>query len=88
MVDSFIKYDTTLCFYPLDMCLKFDGMYNMNYAIFVGILIYEHFCARLNISQGLGVLRNFMCNPSRENWTFIKRVFRYMHGASNYYFSY
>ena len=54
------------------------------YASAVGSLMYVMVCTRLNIAHAVGVLRRFMSKPGKEHWTIVKRVFRYLHGTSDY----
>ena len=46
--------------------------------------MYGMFCTRPKISHAVGVLSRFMSNPGKEQWTAVKRVFRYLRGTSDY----
>jgi hypothetical protein len=59
-------------------------MSNVPYQSVVGSLMYSMVCNRPNIAQVVRVLSRYMSNPSRVHWNAIKRVFRYLHGTSNY----
>ena len=54
------------------------------YASAISSLMYAMVCTRLDIAHAMGVLRRFMSKPGKEHWTTMKRVFRYLHGSSNY----
>eukprot|EP00253_Pinus_taeda_P016903 PITA_16903 len=54
------------------------------YASVVGSLMYAMVCTRLDISHVVVVLSRFMSKPGKENWTIVKRVFRYFCGSSDY----
>eukprot|EP00253_Pinus_taeda_P031844 PITA_31844 len=54
------------------------------YASAVGSLMYAMVCTRLNIAYAVGVLSRFMSKLGKEHWTSVKRVFRYLHGTSDY----
>ena len=46
--------------------------------------MYEMVCTRPEIAHAVGVLSRFMSKPGKENWTVVKRVFRYLRGTSDY----
>ena len=48
------------------------------YASVVGSLMYAMVCTRPYIAHAIGVLGRYMSKPRKENWTIIKRVFRYL----------
>lgn len=74
--------------WSLDMAPKSDfhheEMFEIPYASVVGSLMYAVVCTKLDIAQVVGVLSRFMSNHSKEHWTYVKRVFRYLRGTSNY----
>ena len=47
-------------------------------------LMYAMVYTRLDIAHVLGVLSRLMSKPVKENWTTVKRVFRYLFGTSDY----
>ena len=46
--------------------------------------MYAMVCTRPQIAHAVGVLSRFMSKPGKEHWTVVKRVFRYLHGTSDY----
>eukprot|EP00253_Pinus_taeda_P034263 PITA_34263 len=61
-----------------------EDMSSVPYASAVGSLMYAMVCTRLDIAHAVGVLRRFMSKPAKEHWTTAKRVFRHLHGTSDY----
>eukprot|EP00253_Pinus_taeda_P002477 PITA_02477 len=61
-----------------------EDMSRVPYASAVGSLMYVMVCTRLDISHAMGVLSRFMSKPWKDHWTTVKRVFRYLHGTSDY----
>ena len=59
-------------------------MFRVPYASVVGSMMYAMVCTRLDIADVVGVLSRFMSKLGKENWTIVKRVFRYLHGTSDY----
>jgi hypothetical protein len=59
-------------------------MSHVPYASVVGSLMYEMVCTRPDIANAVGVLRRYVSKPRKENWTTIKRVFKYLHGTTSY----
>ena len=59
-------------------------MSHVPYASAVGSLMYAMVCTRLDIAHVVGVLSRFMSKPGKEHWIAVKRVFRYLHGTSDY----
>eukprot|EP00253_Pinus_taeda_P002048 PITA_02048 len=54
------------------------------YASAVGSLMYAMVYTRPDIAHVVGVLSRFMSKLGKELWTTVKRVFRYLHGTSDY----
>eukprot|EP00253_Pinus_taeda_P021796 PITA_21796 len=54
------------------------------YASVVNSLMYAMVCTIPYITHAVGVLSRFMSKPGKEHWTSVKRVFRYLHGTSDY----
>eukprot|EP00253_Pinus_taeda_P026448 PITA_26448 len=61
-----------------------EDMSRVPYASAVGSLVYAMVYTRPNIAHAVGVLSRFMSKPRKEHWTIVKRVFRYLHGTSDY----
>jgi len=61
-----------------------EDMSHVPYASVVGSLMYAMVCTRLDIVDAVGVLSRFMTKPGMEHWTIVKRLFRYLHGISDY----
>jgi hypothetical protein len=54
------------------------------YESVVGSLMYVMVCTQLDISHIVGVLSRYMSTPIKEDWTTVKRVFRYLCGTKYY----
>ena len=50
----------------------------------VGSLMYAMVCTRPNIAHAVGFLSKYLSKPGKENWTIVKRVFRYLYGTIGY----
>eukprot|EP00253_Pinus_taeda_P034735 PITA_34735 len=61
-----------------------EDMSRVPYASAVGSLIYAIVCTKPNIAHVVGVLSMFTSKPRKEHWTVVKRLFRYLHGTSDY----
>jgi hypothetical protein len=61
-----------------------EDMSHVSYANAVGSLMYAMICTRPDITHEMGFFRRYMSKPGKEHWTSIKRVFRYLHGTTNY----
>ena len=61
-----------------------EDMSRVPYESAIGSLMYAMVCTRPNIAHAVGVLSKFMSKPGKEHWTVVKRVFRYLHDASDY----
>jgi hypothetical protein len=59
-------------------------MFHVSYVSAIGSLMYEMVCTRPDIAHAVGVLSRYMSKPGKENWTKIKRVFRYLCGTASY----
>jgi hypothetical protein len=59
-------------------------MSHVPYASVVGSLMYAMVCTRSDIAHAVGVLSMYMSKPGKENWTTVKRVFRYLCGTCSY----
>jgi len=65
-----------------------EYMESVSYASTVGSLISAMVYTRLDISHAVGVLSRYMSTPRKENWTLVKRVFKYLRGTKNKTFFY
>ena len=54
----------------------------MPYASAVGSLMYAMVCTRPDIAHVVGVVIRFLSNPSKEHWTAVKWILRYLRGTS------
>ena len=61
-----------------------EDMSHVPYESAVGILMHAIVCIRPDNAHVVGLLSNFMSNPGKEHWIVVKRVFRYLHGTSDY----
>eukprot|EP00253_Pinus_taeda_P022864 PITA_22864 len=61
-----------------------EDMSHVPYASVVGSLMYEIVYTRPNIAHVVGVLSMLMSKLAKEQCTSVKRVFRYLHGTSDY----
>jgi len=61
-----------------------EDMSHVPYASAVGSLMYVMVCISPDITHAMGVLSKFMSKPRKEHWIAVKRVFRYLHGTSDY----
>ena len=59
-------------------------MAHVPYASAVGSLMYVMVCTRPDIAHAVGVLSMYMMTPGKEHWIAIKRVFRYLHGMTDF----
>jgi hypothetical protein len=46
--------------------------------------MYAMICTRLDIGNSVGVLSMYKSKPEKEHWTYVKRVFRYLWGTTDY----
>jgi hypothetical protein len=60
-----------------------EDMSHVLYASAVDNLMYAMVYTRPNIAHAVGFLRRYMSKLG-EHWTTVKRVFRYLHGTTNY----
>ena len=72
----------------MDQCPKTqeeeEDMSHVPYASAVGSLMYAMVYTRLDIAHAVGVLSRYMSKPRKDHWTIVKRVFKYLHGTTNY----
>ena len=71
-----------------EQCLKTqeeeEGMSRVPYSSVVGSFMYDMVCTRPDIAHAVGVLSRYMSKLRKDNWIIVKRVFRYLHGTTNY----
>eukprot|EP00253_Pinus_taeda_P004666 PITA_04666 len=61
-----------------------EDMSRVPYASAIGSLMYAMIYTRPDIAHIVGVLSRFMSKLGKEHWTTVKRVFKYLHGTSDY----
>ena len=62
-----------------------DNLFDVNiYQSAIGSLLYASIASRPDILFSVGVLSQFMSNPTQEHWSAVKRIFRYIKGTLNY----
>jgi hypothetical protein len=59
-------------------------MSRVPYVNVVGSLMYVMVCTRPNISNAVGFSSMCMSKLGKDNWTSVKRVFRYLRGTISY----
>ena len=57
------------------------------YQAAIGSLMYASIATRSDISSAVGVLSQLMSRPGPEQWSGIKRVFRYIKGTLDFHWS-
>ena len=57
-------------------------MRGVSYALVVGSLMYTMVCTRLDITHTVSVVSGFLSNSSKEHWTIVKWILRYLRGTS------
>ena len=50
----------------------------------IGCLTYASTATRPDIATAVGILSQFMSNPSKQHWVGVKRILRYIRGTSNF----
>ncbi|XP_052181870.1 secreted RxLR effector protein 161-like [Diospyros lotus] len=60
-----------------------DYMKKVPYSNAVGSLMYAMISTRPDIAYGVSLVSRFMCNPSKEHWSAVKWVLRYLKGSVN-----
>jgi hypothetical protein len=63
---------------------EIEYMSRVPYSSTIGSLIYAMVCTRPNIAHTVGVVRNHMNNPSKQNWEELKWILRYFRGTSTH----
>ena len=62
-----------------------DNLFDVNiYQSAIGFLLYASIASRPDISFSVGVLSQFMSNPTKEHWSTVKHIFWYIKGTLNY----
>ena len=76
---------------PMEAGKRFEKLDNnehpvniREYQIAIGSLIYASIAIRSDLSFSVGALNQFMSNPSKEHWSGVKRVLRYIKGMIDY----
>src|SRR5436190_18628337 len=60
----------------------------LKYSQLIGSLLYISNRTRLDISYAVSRLSRYTSNPSKEHWTLLERVFRYLRGPIGYCLTY
>jgi hypothetical protein len=63
-------------------------MARVPYSSVVGSIMYAMVCTQPDITHVVGELRRYMLTPGKEQWTTVKRVFRYLWGTKYYVICY
>lgn len=61
-----------------------DYMTQVSYVSAIGSLMYAMVYTWPNIAHSLGVLSSYMSILGNEHWIYVKRVFKYLCGTTNY----
>eukprot|EP00253_Pinus_taeda_P026360 PITA_26360 len=61
-----------------------EDMSHVPYASVISSLMYAMVYTRLDIAHAVGLLSKFMSKQGKEQWIAVKRVFKYLHGTSDY----
>lgn len=68
------------------MCPKtqeeIDYISKVPYSSAIGSLMYAMVCIRPDISHVVEVVSRFMNNPSKEHWSVVKWILRYLRGTT------
>ena len=67
---------------------KTQTLKNAPYSEAVGSLLYLASATRLDISYAVNVLSRHQVSPTENDWTMVKRVFRYLKGTKSMYLRY
>ncbi len=57
-------------------------MKKVPYQSVVASLMYCMICTRPNITYSMGVVSQFLIDPSETHWRAVKRIFKYLKGSS------
>ena len=55
-----------------------EYMKKVPYVLVVGSLMYVMLCTRPNICYSIGIVNRYQFNPSREHWTTVKHILKYL----------
>lgn len=61
-----------------------EDMLHVPYLSVVRSLMYAIVCTKPDIAHAMGVVSRFMSNLGKEHWIAVKRIFKYLHGTTNY----
>ena len=59
-------------------------MKTVPYALAVDSLMYVMVCTRLDICYSVGIVSRYQSNPSREHWTVVKHILKYLRRTRDY----
>ena len=54
------------------------------YALVVDSLMYVVFCTRPDICYSVGIVSTYQSNPSKEHWTAVKHILKYLRRTRDY----
>jgi hypothetical protein len=63
----------------------FEYMLKVSYSSVVDSLMYVIACSRPDLSYAMSLINRYMENPSKEHWSAVKWIFRYLRGTSSAY---
>ena len=71
-----------------DQCLmtteEKEYMKIVPYASIVGSLMYVMLCTRPDIFYSVGIVSRYQSNPSRDHWTAVKHILKYLRRTRDY----
>lgn len=59
-------------------------MKNISFQEAIGCLMHVMVCTRLDILFAMGQVSRHVSNPCHSDWTYIKRIFKYLRGTSTH----
>jgi len=89
ILDKFNKNDSSIARTPLDNSLHLSknrgtGVSQVEYSRVIGCLMYLMSCTRPDISYAVSKLSSYTSNPSKEHWSALTRVLRYLRHTRDY----
>jgi len=96
ILERFKMEDSNPVSTPLDVSVKLcknqdpplAEMKDIPYQSAVGSLMYAMIATRPDIAAAVGVVCRFMSNPTRQHWTAVKRILRYLKGTKHFSLQY
>ena len=59
-------------------------MKTVPYGSVVGSLLYVMLCTRSNICYSVGIMSRYQSNSSKEHWTVVKHILKYLRRTGDY----